>query len=238
MPYCDHWFAGLRRLAYGSMVILSSEASPACGCPGLVCRPSPRRHDEYVTGHRHLRPARASPVDDTRRNIVAHKLRWNTCSIVDRHAADEPNGRRSQERQPAQRPALADRRDGSSAHPRAQFPRTVSPIPRPDSLPRPARHARSLPARRDTGRKHTSGRGPTEGRLDRLVKLRVLHASGNQRDGHDLIGTASGTTAPSMIAMRSETSRRTNHSGTRRADVMASSSSEDASFWPRSTSDR
>ena len=32
-----------------------------------------------------------------------------------------------------------------------------------------------------------------------------------------------------MIAMRSETSRSTNHSGTRRAEVMASSSSEDAS---------
>ena len=30
--------------------------------------------------------------------------------------------------------------------------------------------------------------GRPEGRLDRLVKLRVLHASGNQRDGHDLIG--------------------------------------------------
>ena len=35
-----------------------------------------------------------------------------------------------------------------------------------------------------------------------------------------------------MIAMRSETSRSTNHSGTRRAEVMASSSSEDASFCP------
>ena len=30
--------------------------------------------------------------------------------------------------------------------------------------------------------------GRPEGRLDRLVKLRVLHASGNQRDGHDIIG--------------------------------------------------
>lgn len=30
--------------------------------------------------------------------------------------------------------------------------------------------------------------GRPEGRLDRLVKLRVLHASGNQRDGHDVIG--------------------------------------------------
>ena len=50
-------------------------------------------------------------------------------------------------------------------------------------------------------------------------------------------GTASGMTAPSMIAMRSETSRRTNQRGTRRAEVMASSSSEDASFCPRSTSE-
>ena len=30
--------------------------------------------------------------------------------------------------------------------------------------------------------------GRPKGRLDRLVKLRVLHASGNQRDGHDIIG--------------------------------------------------
>ena len=30
--------------------------------------------------------------------------------------------------------------------------------------------------------------GRPEGRLDRLVKLRVLHASGNQRDGYDVIG--------------------------------------------------
>ena len=30
--------------------------------------------------------------------------------------------------------------------------------------------------------------GRPEGRLDRLVKFRVLHASGNQRDGHDVVG--------------------------------------------------
>ena len=30
--------------------------------------------------------------------------------------------------------------------------------------------------------------GRPEGRLDRLVKLGVLHASGDQRDGHDVIG--------------------------------------------------
>lgn len=30
--------------------------------------------------------------------------------------------------------------------------------------------------------------GRPEGRLDRFVKLRVLHASGNQRDGHDVVG--------------------------------------------------
>ena len=29
--------------------------------------------------------------------------------------------------------------------------------------------------------------GRPEGRLDRLVKLRVLHASGNERDGHDIV---------------------------------------------------
>jgi len=75
--------AGALRAA---MVILSSAASPACGCPGLECHPSPRRHDEYATGHRHLRPAHATPVDDTRRSVVAHKLKWNTCSTAVRHA--------------------------------------------------------------------------------------------------------------------------------------------------------
>ncbi len=51
-------------------------------------------------------------------------------------------------------------------------------------------------------------------------------------------GTVSGTTAPSATAIRSDTSRRTNHSGIPSAPVIASSSSEEASFWPRSTSER
>ena len=38
--------------------------------------------------------------------------------------------------------------------------------------------------------------GRPEGRLDRLVKLRVLHASGNQRDGHDIIGHRVGNDCP------------------------------------------
>ena len=80
--------------------------------------------------------------------------------------------------------------------------------------------------------------GRPEGRLDRLVKLRVLHASGNQRDGHDLIGHRIGDHGAVDDRHALGDSRRTNQSGTRRAEVMASSSSEDASFCPRSTSDR
>ena len=123
--------AGALRAA---MVILSSAASPACGCPGLECHPSPRRHDEYATGHRHLRPARITPVDDTRRSVVAHKLKWNTCSTAVRHAVYATCRYRSQESiwQRFSALARADPRDESSAHPRARFPRTGLPRPHPD----------------------------------------------------------------------------------------------------------
>lgn len=71
------------------------------------------------------------------------------------------------------------------------------------------------------------------------AELRPLHTQRMcARFSTSSAGTVSGIATPSSRAIRSETSRRTVESGTSSAVQIAPRSSEEASFWPRSTSER
>ena len=115
---------------------------------------------------------------DTPRHQAGH-ARTQTCS----------NARsRKENNKGVSDPVHAGRGDESSAHPRARFLRTAAPRPRRDSPRQTERRGLWPPARRGRGRKRTSGRGQTRRSPRPLRKLGVLHASGDQRNGHEIVG--------------------------------------------------